>query len=132
MWIGQTDDLAGITWVGEYLLIAGETGIENDFAAAARDGAGGASVKYAPVFEREYCRSMLNFRQVSLRQTSLFFARFRRRQRTEVIDRPVGKYRATVNKLARHRSKDARVVGTNAVITHHKITALRDFRGRNR
>jgi hypothetical protein len=42
--------LTGITWVGENFLVTGETGIENDFTAAARDGAGSAAVKYAPVF----------------------------------------------------------------------------------
>ncbi len=108
--IGQADDLPGITWVGENFLIAGKTSIENDFAAAARDSAGSAAVKYAPVFERKDCGSMLNFRQWSLRQTSLFFARFRRGQRTKVIHRPVGKYCATVDKLARHRPKHTRIV----------------------
>ena len=77
MRIGEADDLPGITGVGENFLVAGKTGIENDFAAAARDGAGRSAVKYAPVFEREDCGSMLNFRQWSLRLTSLFFARFR-------------------------------------------------------
>ena len=108
--IRQTHDLPGITWVGEYFLIAGETGIENDFAAAARDGAGSAAVKYAPVFEREDCGSMLNFRQCSLRATSLFFARFCGRQRAEVIHRPVSKYGSPINKLARHRPKHTRIV----------------------
>jgi len=61
--VGQTDNLAGVTGVGENFLISGEAGIENDFAAAARDRAGGAAVKYAPVFEREDCGSMLDFRQ---------------------------------------------------------------------
>jgi hypothetical protein len=43
--IGEADNLPRITWVGENFLITGEAGIENDFAAAARDGARGASVK---------------------------------------------------------------------------------------
>jgi hypothetical protein len=51
--IGETDDLPGVTRVGEDFLIAGERGIENNFAAAARAGAGAAALKYAPVFERE-------------------------------------------------------------------------------
>src|SRR5713101_2103243 len=33
--VGQTDDLPGIAGVGEYFLITGQAGIENDFAAAA-------------------------------------------------------------------------------------------------
>ncbi len=53
--IGEADDLAGVTRIGENLLIAGERSIENDFAAAARSGAGGAALKYAPVLERKYC-----------------------------------------------------------------------------
>jgi hypothetical protein len=61
--VGQTDDLAGITRVGENFLISGEAGIENDFAAAARDRAGRAAIKYAPVFQRENRGSVLNFRQ---------------------------------------------------------------------
>ena len=61
--IRQADDLAGVAGVGENFLITGEAGIENDFAAAARDGAGGAAVKYAPVFESEYRWSVLNFGQ---------------------------------------------------------------------
>jgi hypothetical protein len=108
--IRQADDLPGITGVGENFLITGEAGIENDFPAAARDGAGRAAVKYTPVFEREDCRSMLYFRQVSLRPTSLFFARFRRGQRTEVIDWPVGEYGPAVDELARDRPKYTRIV----------------------
>jgi hypothetical protein len=63
MRVGQTDNLAGITRVGENFLISGEAGIENDFAAPARDRAGGAAIKYAPVFQRENRGSVLNFRQ---------------------------------------------------------------------
>jgi len=56
--IGETDDLPGVARIGENFLVTGERGIENDFAAPARAGAGGASLKYAPVFEREggFCR----------------------------------------------------------------------------
>jgi hypothetical protein len=61
--IGQTDDLPGIAGVGENFLVTGEAGIENDFAAAARDGARRAAVKDAPVFQREYRGSVLNFGQ---------------------------------------------------------------------
>jgi hypothetical protein len=45
--------LPGVTGVGENFLVSGEAGIENDFAAAARDCAGRAAVKDAPVFQRE-------------------------------------------------------------------------------
>jgi hypothetical protein len=61
--IGQTDDLPGITGVCENFLVTGEAGIENDFAAAARDGARRAAVKDAPVLQRENRRSVLNFGQ---------------------------------------------------------------------
>jgi hypothetical protein len=43
--IRQANDLAGVAGVGENFLITGEAGIENDFAAAARNGAGRAAVK---------------------------------------------------------------------------------------
>jgi hypothetical protein len=55
--------LAGIAGVGENFLITGEAGVENDFAAAARDRAGSAAIKNAPVLQREYRRSVLNFGQ---------------------------------------------------------------------
>jgi hypothetical protein len=63
VWISQADDLPGITGVGENFLVTGKAGIENDFAASARNRAGRASVKYAPVFQRECGGSMLNFCQ---------------------------------------------------------------------
>jgi hypothetical protein len=72
MGVGQADNLAGITGVGENFLVTGEAGIKNDFAAAARDCAGRTAVKYAPVFERENGGSMQNFRQCILRATSFF------------------------------------------------------------
>ena len=71
MRIRQAHDLPRITRIREHFLITGETCIENDFAAAARDGACSSSVKYAPVFQREDCRSV-NFRQWSLRDTLYF------------------------------------------------------------
>jgi hypothetical protein len=70
MRIGEANDLPRIAGIGENFLIAGEAGIENDFAAAARDRAGRAAVKYAPVFERKDCGAMLNFRQWVLRTAS--------------------------------------------------------------
>jgi hypothetical protein len=63
MRVGQADDLPGITGVGENFLVSGEAGIKNDFAAAARNRAGRAAVKYAPVFQRECSGSVLNFCQ---------------------------------------------------------------------
>lgn len=67
--IRQADDLPRITWIGENFLITGKAGVENDFAAAARDRARSSPIKYAPVFQREDCRSVLNFRQWSLRES---------------------------------------------------------------
>jgi len=64
--IGEADNLPRITWVGENFLVTGEAGIENNFAAAARDGPRGASVKEAPVFQREGRGSVLDFCQWSL------------------------------------------------------------------
>jgi len=61
--VGQTDDLPRIAGVGEDFLITGEAGIENDFAAAARDRARRAAIKDAPVLQREYRTSVLNFGQ---------------------------------------------------------------------
>ncbi len=63
VWIGQAHNLPGITGVGENFLVSSEAGIKNDFAAAARDRAGRASVKCAPVFQRECSGSVLNFCQ---------------------------------------------------------------------
>ena len=63
MRISQANNLAGVAGVGENFLVTGEAGVENDFAAAARDGARRAAVKDAPVFQREYRGSVLNFGQ---------------------------------------------------------------------
>jgi hypothetical protein len=65
--IGEANNLPGVTGVGENFLVSGEAGIENDFAAPARDRAGRTAVKYAPVFQRENGGPMLNFVQVVLR-----------------------------------------------------------------
>src|SRR6266853_9873 len=61
--IGQTNDLPRLTWVRENFLVTGEAGIENDFTAAAHDRARRAAIKDAPVLQREYRRSVLNFGQ---------------------------------------------------------------------
>jgi hypothetical protein len=45
VWIGEANNLAGVTWIGENFLVPGEAGIKNDFAAAARNRAGRAAIK---------------------------------------------------------------------------------------
>jgi hypothetical protein len=74
--IGEANNLPSVTGVGENFLISGEAGIKNDFAAPARDRAGRAAVKDAPVFQRQNGGSMLNFVQWILRRKSFRF-RFR-------------------------------------------------------
>ena len=74
MRIGQADDLPGIAGVGENFLVTGEAGIENDFAATARNRAGCAAIKDAPVFQREVRGSVLNFCQWVLPYFSSKFA----------------------------------------------------------
>jgi hypothetical protein len=64
--IGQADDLTRIAGVSENFLVTGEAGIENNFAAAARDGAGRAAVKNASVLQREDGGSVRNFGQCVL------------------------------------------------------------------
>ena len=130
--ISETHDLPGVAGIGENFLVSGEAGIKNDFAAAARDGAGCAAVKYAPVFEREYGGSVLNVRQCILRQTS-FVAGLGCGQGTEVVHGPVGKNSATVDELAGDRSEHARIIGADAVVAHDEIAAVRNaWSGRNR
>ena len=51
--IREADDLPGIAGIGEYFLIAGKAGIENDFAATADASARRTTVKYSSVLERE-------------------------------------------------------------------------------
>ena len=58
--------MAGVAGIGENFLVAREAGIENDFAATARDGAGGATAKDAPVFEGENGSAMRDFGQFVL------------------------------------------------------------------
>jgi hypothetical protein len=64
--IREADNLPGVTGVGENFLVTGEAGIENDFAAAARNRASCAAVKDAPVFQREDGGSVRNFGQCVL------------------------------------------------------------------
>ena len=66
MGIRQADNLAGIAGISENFLVTGEAGIENDFAAAARNGARGTALKEAPVLQREGRGSVLDFGQWSL------------------------------------------------------------------
>jgi hypothetical protein len=69
--IGEADDLPGIAGVGENFLITGETGIENDFASAARLGARGAALKNSPVFQCECGGACGYFCQWALRRPDL-------------------------------------------------------------
>jgi hypothetical protein len=131
--VSEADNLPRVAWVGEYFLISGEAGIKNDFAAPARDRAGRAAIKYAPVFQRENRRSMRNFRQCVLPNSSTdivpsFRFCFRSRghgERPEMIHRPIGEYRAAVDKAAGHGAEHSRIVRTDAVVTHHKIIVAR-------
>ena len=75
--VGEADNLARVAGVRENFLISSEAGVENDFAAPARDGAGSAAVKDAPVFQRENRGSVLDFGQFLLRGNS-FVLGFRR------------------------------------------------------
>jgi hypothetical protein len=65
--ISQANNLPGIARISENFLVTGEARIENDFAAAARDRARRAAIKYAPVLERQSCGTMQNFGQCALR-----------------------------------------------------------------
>ena len=52
-WIRQNDDLSGVGWVGENLLISGDGSIKNDFAVAFAFGAVAFASEDAAVFERK-------------------------------------------------------------------------------
>ena len=54
--IRQTDNLPRVARVGKDFLISGQTGVENDFAAAPGDCPRGASSKNSSVFE---CKNAL-------------------------------------------------------------------------
>jgi hypothetical protein len=124
--IRQANDLPRIAWIRENFLVTGEAGIENDFTTPARDRAGRAAIKYAPVFERENCGSMLDFRQCVLR-TASFIIGLGGRERTEVIHGPIGKNGAAINELAGNRPKNSGIVGTDAMVAHDEITVLGNF-----
>jgi hypothetical protein len=74
--ICQADNLARVTRIGEYFLISGEAGIENDFAAAPGDRSRRAPMKNAPIFERKYSLPCFSFGQWTLASA---FARALRR-----------------------------------------------------
>ena len=122
--VREADNLPRVARVGKYFLISGEAGVENDFPAPARDGAGGAAVKDAPVFERENRGAVLDFGQCFLRGKS-FVLGFRRRKRPEMIDRPIGEHRPAIDEAARYRPKHTRIVGADAVVPHDEITVAR-------
>src|SRR5262249_49893019 len=70
--IRQANDLACVGWIGKNFLVSRKAGVENDFPAPARDGAGSAAVKDAPVFERKCGVSVLDFRQCVLPGSSSY------------------------------------------------------------
>ena len=53
MRVGETNNLSGVTGIGENFLVSGEAGIKNGFSAAARFRTRGASFKNSPVFQRK-------------------------------------------------------------------------------
>lgn len=53
MRVGETDDLPGVTRIGENFLVSGEAGVENSFSAAAGLCTRGASNKNSPVLQRK-------------------------------------------------------------------------------
>ena len=109
MRIGEADDLPGVAGIGEDFLVAGEAGIENDFAAAASARTRRASLKCAPVLERENRRPYGCLGQGFLPARS-FQLLSRRRNRAEPLDRPVGEDGLAVDVAAGHGAKDARVI----------------------
>jgi hypothetical protein len=117
--------LARIARIGENFLIPSETRVENDFTAAPRLGAGGASIKNSSVFERKNRGACDLFCQRTLPRGS-FCSLGVDRNRAEMIDWPVGEYSFPVNKFSRHGPEDARVIGASAVVAHHEILPIRD------
>jgi hypothetical protein len=77
--IRQTNNLPRVTRVRKNFLVAGETRIENDFAAAPRNRSGGAPMKNAPVFERKYSLPCLSFRQWILFPAGVLFEQLKRK-----------------------------------------------------
>jgi hypothetical protein len=54
--ISEAGNLAGVTGIGKYFLVAGEAGIKNDLATTPLAGTRCAAVKNSSVFQRE-CRA---------------------------------------------------------------------------
>jgi hypothetical protein len=106
--IRQADNLAAVTGVGEYFLIAREAGIKNNFSAAAATGACRAALKYSSVLERDDRAGSVRLLQLVLRAESFSrrSCRGRSRNLSEVVEGPVGEHRLAVNVFLRHRSKD--------------------------
>jgi hypothetical protein len=72
VWIGEANDLPGVTRVGENFLISGEAGIENDFATAAGFCSGGAACENTSVFQRKVSgQTNLRWQRKSLRSIVL-------------------------------------------------------------
>src|SRR5262249_16092415 len=110
--IGEADNLACVAWVGENFLVPGERGIENDFASPARACAGGAALKYAPVFERK--NGVCGCGVPSYLLPESFFGRSRLRKRlgnhAVAIERSVGEHCLAVDGLARNGTEDAGII----------------------
>jgi hypothetical protein len=68
--IREANNLAGIAGIGENFLVTSEAGIKNDFAAAARESASRAAVKYSSVLERENRATCEGLRQCVLLKSS--------------------------------------------------------------
>src|SRR5579862_10021215 len=49
-----------------------------------------------------------------------------RTQRTEVVRRPVSEYSFAIDELPRHRTENARVIRTVAMITHYEVIVRRN------
>jgi hypothetical protein len=111
MRIGKTNNLSGITGIGENFLIAGETGIENDFATAAGGGTRGASVKDSSVLERENRATYEGLGQCVLQKEILSFGcrvdGGSSSEGSEMVHRPISEDGFAVDVRARNGSKDA-------------------------
>lgn len=131
MGISETDDLPGVARIGENFLVAGEAGVENDFTATARASARRASVKNSSVLERERRASSEGLVQCVLQEMERMSFRCgadrrSRSQRTEVVRRPVSEYSLAIDELPRHRTENARVVRTVAMIAHYEVIVRRN------
>ena len=90
--IGKADDLPGVAGIGEDFLITGETGVKNDFAAAAGAGARGAAVKNPPVLECEDGGACGYFRQWVLRRTCIIAVNLSATVRVACVDSASARY----------------------------------------